>query len=157
MQVTLKLVVWLSAAAVSSAAAQGPDPVRWSVAVVPTRGGDAEVVTLAVTASIDSGWKVYSLTQTSGGPFPLRIAPGAESVSLAGAVTGPAPIVQETSAFGIPVEVYDGRPRFLVPVRVGSPAPPAGAALKVRYQACTETTCLPPRTATLVAQLPGGR
>ncbi len=157
MQVRLKLVAWLTLVGTSSAVAQGPDPVRWSVAVIPTRGGEADVVTLAVTASIEPGWKVYSLTQTSGGPFPLRIASGAESVSLAGEVTGPAPSVQETSAFGIPVEVYDGQPRFVVPVRVGRPASEAGATLRVRYQACTETTCLPPRTAVVVAQLPGGR
>ena len=157
MQVSLKLVIWLSVLAVSSPQAQGPDPVRWSVAIVPTRGGTPDVVTLAVTASIEPGWKVYSLTQTSGGPYPLRIAPGGESVVLAGAVTGPTPIVQETSAFGIPVEVYGGEPRFVVPVRVGSGGSKAGAELRVRYQACTETTCLPPRTATLVAQLPGAR
>ncbi|MHB1327855.1 MAG: protein-disulfide reductase DsbD domain-containing protein [Gemmatimonadales bacterium] len=157
MQFKLKLVAGLALVGVTSAMAQAPDPVRWSVAVVPTRGGDAAVVTLAVTASIEPGWKVYSLTQTAGGPFPLRIAPGAESVSLAGTVTGPAPSVQETSAFGIPVEVYGGQPRFVVPVRVGPGGSSTEAALKVRYQACTETTCLPPRTTTVVAQLTGGR
>lgn len=133
-----------------------PQPVHWTVSA-PARAvtrGDIAAVTL--TAVIERGWHVYSLTQPSGGPFALRVTlAGDSALVLAEPVRGPAPEVVATSAFGVPVELYSGRSVFAVPIRVVTPTPGGATAarLAVRYQACTDRICLPPRTVELTTML----
>lgn len=122
--------------------------------------GDTQFVELG--ARIDPGWHVYSLTQDPDGPFPLRVtvpAPtgAASGWTIAGAVKGPAPERQPTSPFGIPVEWYSGAPQFSVPV-VATPGKGANttAVVRVRYQVCSDTLCLPPRPSNSQRGLPHG-
>lgn len=127
--------------------------------VTQTARGDTQFVQLA--AQIEPGWHVYSLTQQPDGPFPLRVTDGKPSTgspgwAVAGAVKGPVPERQPTSAFGIPVEWYSGSPQFSVPlVRQGESAHGVStlAVLRVRYQACSDTLCLPPKTVELSTRL----
>jgi Disulphide bond corrector protein DsbC len=134
-------------------------PVAW-VAAPPGRavpvGGTA---TVRLTATIDTGWHLYSITQGPGGPIPTRIAlaPG-QSFVLADSVRGPAATRRFDPNFGIDVETYEGAAAFALRVRVG-PGARLGTdtvAIKARYQACNATLCLPPRTETIPVPLTVG-
>jgi len=126
-------------------------PVHWTLV-----GGNSpraviagQTLEVVLAADIADGWYIYSLTQKPGGPFPLRIQlAGAADVAVRGAIKAPKPTTKFDANFGIETELHRGKPRFTVPVGV-----PAGAltgkrelVVAARYQACSETLCLPPRT-----------
>lgn len=148
----------LLAAAIALPSAQTPSgpptPVAWTIAAsgkpkpaVP--GGRIEV---AVRATVERGWYIYAMTQPAGGPTPLRItlAEG-QPFTVAGPVGGPEPKRAWDSAFEIESAKHDGTVTFTVPVEIGAGAAsgPATLALQVRYQACSDTLCLRPKTETL--------
>jgi Disulphide bond corrector protein DsbC len=126
-------------------------PVHWTVvggsaarAVVPGR-----TVPITVQADIAKGWHIYSLTQRTGGPIPLRIElVGAADVIVRGVIKAPKPVRQFDQNFGIETELYSGSPRFTIPV--GVPGRSSSGVRKfqigARYQVCSDKLCLPPRT-----------
>jgi thiol:disulfide interchange protein DsbD len=129
-------------------------PVRWSVI-----GGSSarEVVSgrtvpITLQADIAKGWHIYSLTQKSGGPIPLRLQLlGAADVLVRGVVKAPKPERQFDKNFGIETELYSGSPRFTIPI--GVPGRSLSGIRKfqigARYQVCSDKVCLPPRTDSL--------
>lgn len=126
-------------------------PVRWSVV-----GGSAprDIVSglttpLTVQAEIAKGWHIYSLTQKPGGPIPLRLElVGAADVQVRGVIKAPKPERVFDKNFGIETELYSGSPRFTIPVGVPGRSPTGLRKFQVaaRFQVCSETLCLPPRT-----------
>lgn len=126
-------------------------PVRWALV-----GGDAprsvvrgRTIEVVLEADIQDGWYIYSLTQKPGGPFPLRIQlAGAADVGMRGAVRAPKPTTKFDPDFGIETELHRGKARFTVPVGVsaGSLTGKRQLSVAARYQACSDTLCLPPRT-----------
>jgi DsbC/DsbD-like thiol-disulfide interchange protein len=127
--------------------------VVWTATAGPARPVAAgSTITVRLTARIDTGWHVYSITQGAGGPVPTRIAlaPG-QAFALIDMVHGPKPTTRFDNNFGINVETYDDTADFALQVRVG-PAAAVGAdtlAITARYQACSASLCLPPRTETV--------
>ena len=136
---------------VSSSAPPPLKPVRWTLA-----GGNGphtltagRTVDVTLEADIDKGWYIYSLTQKPGGPFPLRIQlVGAADVGVRGAIRAPKPVTKFDPNFGIETELHRGRPKFTLAVGVpaGSLTGKREVQVAARYQACSETLCLPPRT-----------
>jgi hypothetical protein len=128
------------------------DPANWSVSSVSGLLQPGSTDTVQFAAVLDSGWYIYALTQKSGGPTPMSVtvAPS-PPFSLAGNVTGPKPVVIFDKEFGISTERYWGSPAFAAPVAIaqGDQVRPPSLDLKVRYQACNATFCLPARTVTL--------
>src|SRR5437016_1721492 len=126
-------------------------PVHWTVV-----GGSAardvvsgRTVPITVQADIAKGWHIYSLTQRSGGPIPLRIdLLGAADVTVRGVIKAPRPERQFDKNFGIETELYSGSPRFTIPVAVPgrSLAGVRRFQIAARYQVCSDKVCLPPRT-----------
>ncbi len=126
-------------------------PVKWSVV-----GGNAPralvsglTVPLTLQADIAKGWHIYSLTQKPGGPIPLRIElVGAADVVVRGIIRAPQPERAFDKNFGIETELYSGSPRFTIPVGVPGRSLSGLRKFQVaaRYQVCSETLCLPPRT-----------
>ena len=129
-------------------------PVRWTVV-----GGSApravvlgSTVPITLQAEIAKGWHIYSLTQRSGGPIPLRIdLIGAADVTVRGVVKAPKPERQFDKNFGIETELYSGSPRFTIPLGVPGRSVSGIRKLQIgaRYQVCSDKLCLPPRTDTL--------
>lgn len=106
-------------------------------------------VDIILRADIAEGWYIYSLTQKPGGPFPLRIQlTGAADVGVRGVIKAPKPTTRFDPNFGIETELHRGKPQFTVPVGVpaGSLTGKREIVVAARYQACSETLCLPPRT-----------
>jgi thiol:disulfide interchange protein DsbD len=126
-------------------------PVKWSVVggAAPRDVVSGRTVPITVQADIAKGWHIYSLTQKSGGPIPLRLSLiGAADVLVRGVIDAPKPERAFDKNFGIETELYSGRPRFTIPVGVPGRSLTGLRKFQVaaRYQVCSETLCLPPRT-----------
>lgn len=126
-------------------------PARWSVVggSSPLEVTAGRTVPITLQADIAKGWHIYSLTQKPGGPIPLSIQlidPG--DVVVRGVIKAPKPERVFDKNFGIETEVYSGSARFMIPV--GVPGRSLTGTRKVhvgaRYQVCSATLCLPPRT-----------
>ena len=135
----------------------GPEnPVKWTVPDSTAQMRTGIATTLRLTAAIDSGWYIYSITQKSGGPTPMRISVApSPPFTVGGTPAGPQPVVIFDKEFGIETERYEGNPSFAVPVAVAATAGAETKTLdiKVRYQACNASFCLPARTAVLTTRV----
>ncbi|HEY7543767.1 MAG TPA: cytochrome c biogenesis protein CcdA [Blastocatellia bacterium] len=150
--ISLALVAAAMVAATLSVSAQ--NPIRWSIKPPAVKGplkpGDKFSVKL--TAEIDAGWHLYSLSQPAGGPIPTRITLAAgQPFKLAGKVASPAPLVAHDPNFDIDTEFYEGTATFTLPVKVETDAKPGKAKLQVSafFQSCNDQFCLPPKTVNL--------
>jgi len=132
------------------------NPVKWIVSDSTAQLQAGAATTLRLTAAIDSGWYIYSLTQGSGGPTPMKISVApSPPFSIEGTTVGPQPVVIFDKEFGIETERYEGNPSFAVPVAVAATAgaEPKTLDIKVRYQACNASFCLPARTTVLTTRV----
>ena len=128
------------------------NPISWSVSSMSGLLQPGSTDTVRFTAAVDRGWYIYSLTQKPGGPTPMSvtIAPS-PPYTLVGNIVGPKPVVVFDREFGINSERYTGNPSFfaLISIPPGARSRPPSLDLKVRYQACNATLCLPAHTTTL--------
>ena len=127
------------------------NPVSWSVSGVSGLLQPASTDTVHFAAALDSGWYIYSLTQKAGGPTPMSVTiVPSPPFALIGNVAGPKPVVVHDKEFGIDTERYTGTPAFTAVVAVTTGKTRSQSVdLKVRYQACNATLCLPAKTTTL--------
>jgi len=140
----------LSAALCGVSAAQvSNDTVQWVASVISTapvnRGSNA---TLEVSAEVKEGWHVYAVTQPPGGPTALRITLDKNTVAqAAGELSGTVPERRRDPSFDLETDFYAHAFSLRVPVLV---KPSAGDGqtipVSVRFQACSDRECLPPRT-----------
>jgi len=132
------------------------NPVKWTVSDSTTELNTRAPTNVRVAAAIDSGWYIYSITQKAGGPTPMTISVApTPPFSVEGTAIGPKPVVIFDKEFGIETERYEGNPAFAVPVRVTatSGGEPKNLDIKVRYQACNASFCLPARTTVLTTRV----
>jgi DsbC/DsbD-like thiol-disulfide interchange protein len=154
MRVGLCVIAVVGAALVAAGSAGAQErPVVWTVAPGSAAVAPGATTTIQLTAQIDAGWHVYSISQGPGGPIPTRIAlaPG-QPFELVGTVRGPSPVTRFDANFGINVETYDDQATFGLLVRVGADARPGTdtVTVKARFQTCNASLCLPPRTETIM-------
>jgi hypothetical protein len=126
-------------------------PVKWTLigGSSPREVVSGRTVPLLVEAEIAKGWHMYSLTQKPGGPIPLRLQLlGAADVLVRGVIRAPKPDRVFDKNFGIETESYSGNPRFTIPVGVSGRTLTGlrKFQLAARFQVCSATLCLPPRT-----------
>lgn len=133
-------------------AALGQNPVSASMTVSPASIPAGGKGTARITANIDGGWYMYSITQPPGGPIQTRIALG-EGPFKMGSVSGPKPKVKLDPNFNMNTESYTGSPVFIIPFTVveGTPEGPQTLNASIRYQVCNDSVCLPPKTIRLTA------
>ncbi|MFM7244692.1 MAG: thioredoxin family protein [Planctomycetaceae bacterium] len=137
------------------AAALG-DPVSISASVEPGRDG-ADAV-LAVTARLEPGWHLYSVTQQPGGPIATRIAVAKDSPRQVSGPFVPDAEPQRRSADDVPawkglvIEEHSGVVTWRAPLAAGA-GEVRGA---VSLQLCQDTTCLPPQTIEFATSAAGG-
>ena len=142
-----------------AAAGFAQNPVSLSMSVSPASVPSGGTGTAKITANIEGGWYMYSISQGPGGPIPTRIALGEGPFKTAG-LSGPRPKVKMDPNFGINTETYAGSAAFNLRFTVapGTPEGPQTLNASVRYQVCNDTVCLPPKTvklASAVAIVPG--
>ena len=121
--------------------------VQWTV----TTSGS--VATLR--AEIDPEWHMYSLT-TPPGPIPTTIklvdSPAVASFTL----FEPPPVRKFDPNFNADTETYEGTQTFFAKLQFNKDLP-AGVPVRItfepRYQTCSGTSCIPPRTRRVTASL----
>ncbi len=135
---------------------QGPlwsqNEVRFQILPVEQAVAPGGRLVLTLRATMAPTWHLYSLT-----PYPddVLAAPQPTTIQLKdhaffesdGKVRQPTPKTDHDENFGIETEYFDGIVDFDVPVRVASTAS-AGeheVILKIRFMACNDRLCLPPR------------
>ena len=123
--------------------------VKWTATPTAVRNtSDGSVMDVELRADVESGWKLYSLTQQGGGPTPMsvRLADSA-NYRFDGSIIGPQPVRSMDPNFNLETETYAGTPVFRMSVKV--PKDAKSVDLKVRSQACSDRLCLPARTTTV--------
>ena len=148
----LILVLGLSLGALQRPA----DIVKWSAAPASVAAG--ETLKFQLTATIESGWKLYAISQPEGGPKPLaiEIADGAPFTIAKKQIVAPKPKTLKDENFGLTTLYYEKEAVFSVPV---SAQPPAASAtqipLEITFQACGNGICLRPFTEKVNVALKG--
>lgn len=160
--IRLEFVALLGYFAVCAAAAAQAtvQPVSWSASrkdASAARPGSK--LTVDVQAQVEAGWHVYGLRQADGGPTPLRVTVDPTGVVLSGGMpSGTSPTRTHDKSFDLETEVYLRSFSLHVPVEVkpGSPTGSQQVGVNVRYQACNDHVCLPPKTVhlTVPVQIP---
>ena len=132
--------------------ANAQNPVSLSMSVTPASVPAGGSGTAKITANIEGGWYMYSISQGPGGPIPTRITVGDGPFKLAG-VSGPKPKTKMDANFGINTESYAGSAVFNLKFNApaDTPAGPQTLNASVRYQVCNDSVCLPPKTVKLAS------
>jgi thiol:disulfide interchange protein len=115
-----------------------------------------EKVDVIVTARIEPGWHIYSMTPAAAemAPQPTTITINAPGLTRAGPVRQPEPRRKMDEAFGMVVELFEGEVSFAQTFSADSRAPgPVDITAAVRFMACDDKTCLPPTTVNITGSL----
>ncbi len=152
--------LWLTVALLSGvpAAAAAQNPVHWSIALAPGAApGPGKSFGLVVTASIDTGWHVYAVSQPPGGPVPLAITVLEDGpFMMTGGVVSPEPDRAFDTNFNLETLFHETRAAFKL--TVSEAAGTTGSHplhVLVSYQTCNDRLCLPPRDETLTLDIRG--
>jgi len=132
------------------------NPVNWTLSPTVTELRADSVTPVRLAATIVKGWYIYAITQKTGGPTPMTVSVApSPPFNISGDVMSPAPVVVFDKEFNMNTERYEGAPAFIVPVAtaIAAGAPPDSLDIKVRFQACNETLCLPARTVKLSSRV----
>jgi thiol:disulfide interchange protein DsbD len=142
---------WALGATLAAGAAYGQklDPVQWTLASGVTQAPAGSTVPLHLTAKIDEGWHLYSLTTPAGGPI-RTTAELAENPAVTHATFyQPPPVRKLDPNFKIDTETFEKQLDLLIKSELAQAA--AGSIemkAQVRYQVCNDRQCLPPRKKT---------
>jgi len=134
--------------------AQRLDPAKWSISIEPKVAAPGSKIVARLTATIDPGWHLYSLSTPPPSP--------ATKLKLAdNSVFGPATAYSREpkrafdNTFKIETQTYEGTAEFLLETSVKQDAPdgPSDLNVELRYNVCDATQCLAPKKLTLTASL----
>ena len=132
---------------IAFAFAQKLDPVQWK-AEAPLAAAPGSTVLIKVTATIEPGWHLYSLTTPKPSiPTTLKLAENAVFATADPFQMKPALKVDPN---GAQAEQFTDRAEFYLKatLKPDAPAGVATVAVQVRYAACDDKQCLPPKKKT---------
>ncbi|MFN8058493.1 MAG: cytochrome c biogenesis protein CcdA [Vicinamibacterales bacterium] len=154
MRTALLTLIALAATSPLAAQVKRPDPVSWTMTVEPSPVGAGGHALAKLSATIESGWHLYSPT-TPPGPIPTTFALEEHPAVSAWTLYQPAPNKRFDPNFSTDLLTFDDEVVFLLALDVpaGAPAGAAELSAKVRYQACNDQVCLRPVTKTATASL----
>jgi thiol:disulfide interchange protein len=127
------------------------------IAAVIEPGAAGKPDMLAVTATLEEGWHLYSITQKPGGPLATKLAVAADSLRKTTGlfVSDPPPHVRKVDDIpawkGLSIEEHGDTVTWRAPLAAGA----GDVKGSVRFQLCQDTSCLPPRTISFVAKAAG--
>lgn len=136
---------------------QPPQTVQWHVAIASAATlQPGQRSTIELTGQILQGWHVYGLEQHPQGPTELKFAVDANTVvQPKGAPSGSATIHRMDPGFGFEIQYYTDSLKLTLPIQV-RPHPGTGrqqVPVSVRFQSCSDKTCLPPATVHLLVDV----
>lgn len=124
--------------------AQVKEPVKWSFTAKKLSTGNYEV---RLTATIESGWHIYSQTTPDGGPVPTSVSFTKNPlVILDGKVKEVGKLEQKhEKIFEVDVKQFSNKVEFVQKVKVKGKAKTTVAG-GVEFMVCDDKQCLPPKT-----------
>ncbi len=129
----------------SSAVAQLPSFTKWSgkVSAGDVRAGESTQVLM--TAEVEEGWHIYSLTKHKDGPTATSFRIESGPATTNGDPVEPNPEVKLDPNFNLEVGLHGGKATFAVPIQVSADAKgKVTLNLVARSQACNDKTCALP-------------
>jgi DsbC/DsbD-like thiol-disulfide interchange protein len=135
----------------SALSGQQKPPITWLVSSTGISAAAGSTVRVEITARIDDGWHLYSLTQQAP-PDPTRITvPEGQPFALGGKVEAPVPETGFDKAQDAETEYYTETVGFKVPLTVVRTTAPGKyvARIKATWQACSGNLCIRPQISTL--------
>ncbi len=138
--------VLLAAVCLAPAFAQKLDPIQWTF-TPDQKAAPGGQVTGHLTAKLDQGWHLYSPTTPPGGPIPTTLKLDDNTAIPSYSVYQPKPDSEFDPNFNLNVEWFENQADFLVVADISKTAAagPLQLTAQVRYQACNDRLCLPPR------------
>ena len=130
------------------------DPVQWTMELEPAGSAAGDRVVGHLTARIEDGWHLYSAT-VAVRQIATRVTLQENPAVAEWKVYQPKPLVQFDPNSQQESELYEHEALFLIEA-VLKPDAAAGSSelqAKVRYSACNDRVCLPPKTKTATATL----
>ncbi len=129
-------------------AQQRLDPVQWSMTSVAEAVPPGATVPLRLTAKIDPGWHLYSLTIPKQ-LYPTRMTLADNPAIETYTVYQPQPVRAMDPNLKEMVETYSNQADFWIPAKLTKGASgPVELAAQVRYRVCDDKQCLNPKTKT---------
>ena len=130
--------------------AQKLDPVHWTLSSDTTKAPAGSSVVLRLTATLDEGWHLYSLTTPKGGPIPTTAGLAENPAVAAFKLYQPKPERKFDPNFNLDTETFLKEAVFWIvaDLKNDAPAGPLELTAQVRYQACDDRQCLPPKKKT---------
>ncbi|MBM3759459.1 MAG: DUF255 domain-containing protein [Acidobacteria bacterium] len=137
--------VMLVLLATASLFAQKLDPIHWALGPIPETKAGAECK-IPVRAKLDEHWHLYSLT-TPPPPRPTKIQAVEGAPYEVIRVDQPTPNRKLDVNFGSETETFDDAVEFTLVAKAlkDIPANAADLVVEVRFQACDDKQCLPPK------------
>ena len=125
------------------------DPIQWTLTSQVTKAPPASTVPLHLKATFQEGWHLYSLTTPAGGPIPTTAALAENPAVTQSKFYQPPPVRQFDKNFNLDTETFEKEVDLPLTAEL---TPDAKGAVEltanVRYQACSDRQCLPPRKKT---------
>ena len=135
--------------------AQRLDPIQWTLTSDAASAPAGASVTLHLKATFQEGWHLYSLTTPKGGPIPTTAALAGNPAVASARIYQPPPVRKFDGNFNLDTETFEKEVDFPVVATLSRDVKPGPVDLtaNVRYQACNERQCLPPRSKTAAYRL----
>ncbi len=134
-----------------NADAQVVHPVKWSFSVNKINKAESELV---FTATVQSGWNIYSQHIDEGGPIPTSFNfEKGMGFMLTGNVVEPEGVEKMDKQFNMKVIYHSGKVEFRQKVRVMS-RKPVEVKGYVEFMCCDAESCLPPEEVPFTFELP---
>ena len=127
---------------------------QWKLTFDQTSAAPGATVLGRLEVTIDPEWHMYSLT-TPPGPIPTTISASGSPAIEKFTIFQPPPVKKFDPNFNAETETYEGTQVFLARIQLKKdlPAGPVKLTFEPRYQTCSGTSCIPPRTRQVTADL----
>ena len=128
--------------------------VQWKLTLDQSSAAPGATVLGRLDAVVDPEWHMYSLT-TPPGPIPTTIKTDNSPAVDRFTIFEPPPIRKFDPNFNADTETYEGSQTFLARIQLKKDLQPGQVTIAFvpRYQTCSGTSCIPPRTRRVSATL----
>ena len=140
----------LVALAAAALCGQKLDPIKWQLEAATPKAAPGATVYARLTANLEDTWHLYSLTTPKGGPIVTTVKLAEHPAVARYRVYQPKPVRALDPNFNLETETFEKKVEFLIALDLApsAAAGPVEITANLRYQACTEKLCLPPRKKT---------
>jgi thiol:disulfide interchange protein DsbD len=148
------LLLLVSAASLTFAQSEKFNHVQWKLTFDESAAAPGATVLGRLDATVDPDWHMYSLT-TPPGPIPTTIEADNSPAVDKFTIFEPPPVRKFDPNFNADTETYEGAQVFYARFQLKKDLQPGAVTitLEPRYQTCSGTSCIPPRTRQVSATL----